>query len=156
MRTIAIVFQNIQIYNSQVDFALKDFIDPVKHRLLLIFLLPETFFVMNDPWSMLFSRKLLNYQSDCKKDLIRKMYKHVEKQIEEEVGFIDICKIILHGNERKKLEAILKSLGVSLVLLSAEAHKNIFSKLFIVTIDDFLVDKARISVLRAPYIDNKS
>ncbi|KAM0675414.1 hypothetical protein GVAV_001241, partial [Gurleya vavrai] len=67
----------------QLDWAIEEYIQPYVHHILLIFIKPSKFYILNDPKSMLFLQKNIEFEKDLEKKKIKKFFEKVKFNIRE-------------------------------------------------------------------------
>ncbi|KAF7684603.1 hypothetical protein TCON_0211 [Astathelohania contejeani] len=151
MKTISFIFEKPLQHIPQLEWCIKEYIQPCVHQVILIYVFPERWYSINNPDAMLSCAKLCNTEYDVEKKIIGLFLAEVESYLYKEFNNnLNVTKLVLCGNEKHKLRTTLKLLNVELVILGPDTEMNRLKGILFGDLDTFILKEMGIPVLRIP------
>ncbi|TBU12903.1 hypothetical protein CWI38_0590p0020 [Hamiltosporidium tvaerminnensis] len=151
MKTIAYIFSKCDSNLPQIKWSIKEYIQPQIHQICLLYCLPERWYAINDPRTLLMCTNICKSDYSIRKKKISNYLNDIEKIIIKEFNSdIKVKKLIICGDEKYKLRAVLSSLNVEIVILGPDTLTDGLSKYFKKSLDEFVTNDINIPVLRVP------
>lgn len=124
-------------------------------NVVLIFLLPENRFTLHDPLAMFYMCIASERDASQKKEKATKTLNEAEKKLKQSLKYSRcvFTKIVIHGDENRKVKSCLYSLGVDLVVLSDDVVARKHNLWFCKGILDVIIESG-IPMLRIPANNN--
>ncbi|KAM0686558.1 hypothetical protein COBT_002221, partial [Conglomerata obtusa] len=83
MKTISFIFTHTSYNLPQLEWAIKNYIQPYIHHILLIYILPDRLYPINDPPSMLAYHNIYMADSIRSKKAVNVFFGSVEKRLRQ-------------------------------------------------------------------------
>ena len=150
MKTLLFLFHSSTESTPQISWAIKEYLNPSVHQIILVFCLKEKMFFFNSPQLYLMSYGTMEKEEECAKvDAIAFMDK-IKTNLESECAELRVSKMVIKGITKNKLKPVLELLDVKVVIMGPKDKKGFFYKFFD-DLDDYLLNDVKVTVIRVPY-----
>lgn len=151
MKTVAFIFEKRRIAMPQVEWAAREYIDPRVHQVLLIYVVDEKLFCLNDPRVLASSLRIIESDEVVRRRLAKEYLERVREALVVEFSErLVVTKLIVCGSERNQLGQVLATLCPAVVVLGPDTAADGFAAIFCESVEDFVVKQLCIPVVRVP------
>lgn len=151
MKNIVFVFRKSMQATPQVSWAIREYIDPGIHQILLIYILSERLVFLGDIRVLPGSHCVIKYDERAQRASAKECLDSVrQKLVSEFSNGLCVVQLVLWDCSNCHLDAMLSALDATIVILGPDTAAGGLSALLNESIDDFLVTRLKIPVIRVP------
>lgn len=151
MKNIIFIFRKSLPAVPQISWAVHEYIDPCLHQILLMYILPERMVFLGDTRMLPGGHCTIKWDEKKRRTCAKEYLDCVKQRLVSEFSdTLQIVKIVHQCCSNAHLDVMLNALNASLVILGPDTAKEGLSALLHESIDDYLLTKLRVPVVRVP------
>lgn len=151
MKNVIFIFRKSMQTTPQISWAVHEYIDPGIHQILLMYILPERLVFLGDTRMLPGGHCTIKHDEKTRRACAKEYLDRVKQKLVSEFSdALQIVKIVHQGCSNTHLDVMLSALNASLVILGPDTEKEGLSALLHESIDDHLLTKLNVPVIRVP------
>lgn len=135
----------------QITWAVREYIDPGLHQILLMYILPERLVFLGDTRMLPGGLCTIKHDEKARMTHAKEYLDRVKQKLVSEFSdTLHIVKIVHQSCSNTHLDVMLSALNTSIVILGPDTANDGLLGLLHESIDDYLLTKLNVTVIRVP------